>query len=96
MPPEDQRREFIDLRSEFERKETPEARFAAAVDRLEPLIPNAHTEGHAWIKYGITKGQVIDKKGRPSLEVRQHSGAMPRRRWPRAQTRVISPDDSER
>ncbi|MBP1625363.1 MAG: phosphohydrolase [Acidobacteria bacterium] len=49
-----------------ERKETPEARFAAALDRLEPLIQNAHTEGHAWIKYGITKDQVINKN-RPSL-----------------------------
>jgi len=64
--PEDQRREFIDLWKEFERKETPEARFAAALDRLEPLIQNAHTEGHAWIKYGITKDQVINKN-RPPL-----------------------------
>ena len=64
--PEDQRREFIDLWEEFESKETPEARFAAALDRLEPLIQNAHTEGHAWIKYGITKDQVINKN-RPPL-----------------------------
>ena len=64
--PEDQRKEFINLWEEFERKETPEARFAAALDRLEPLIQNAHTEGHAWIKYGITKDQVINKN-RPPL-----------------------------
>lgn len=64
--PEDQRREFVDLWKEFERKETPEAKFAAALDRLEPLIQNAHTEGHAWIKYGITKDQVINKN-RPPL-----------------------------
>jgi len=64
--PEDQRREFINLWEEFERKETPEARFAAALDRLEPLIQNANTEGHAWIKYGITKDQVINKN-RPPL-----------------------------
>jgi putative hydrolases of HD superfamily len=64
--PDDQRREFIDLWKEFERKETPEARFAAALDRLEPLIQNAYTEGHAWIKYGITKDQVINKN-RPPL-----------------------------
>jgi len=64
--PEDQRREFMDLWVEFESKETPEARFAAALDRLEPLIQNAHTEGYAWIKYGITKDQVINKN-RPPL-----------------------------
>jgi putative hydrolase of HD superfamily len=64
--PEDQRREFINLWEEFERNKTAEARFAAALDRLEPLIQNAHTEGHAWIKYGITKDQVINKN-RPPL-----------------------------
>jgi putative hydrolase of HD superfamily len=66
--PEDQRREFINLWEEFERKETPEAKFAAALDRLEPLIQNAHTEGHAWIKYGITKDQVISKNRPPLIE----------------------------
>ena len=65
--PEDQRREFMSLWQEFEKKETPEARFAAALDRLEPLIQNAHTEGHAWIKYGITKAQVISKNKPPLL-----------------------------
>ncbi len=65
--PEDQRREFTDLWEEFERKETPEARFAAALDRLEPLIQNAHSEGHAWIKYGITKDQVINKNKPPLI-----------------------------
>ena len=65
--PDDQRRELIDLWEEFERKQTPEARFAAALDRLEPLIQNAHTEGHAWIKYGITKNQVINKNKPPVI-----------------------------
>jgi putative hydrolase of HD superfamily len=64
--PEDQRKEFIDLWEEFEKQSTPEARFAAALDRLEPLIQNAHTAGHAWMKYGITKNQVI-KKNKPLL-----------------------------
>jgi putative hydrolase of HD superfamily len=65
--PENQRREFMDLWEEFERKLTPEAKFAAAIDRLEPLIQNAHTEGHAWKKHGITMNQVISKN-RPFLK----------------------------
>lgn len=56
----------MDLWVEFERKLTPEAGFAAALDRLEPLVQNAHTEGHAWKKHGITKDQVI-KKNKPLL-----------------------------
>jgi putative hydrolases of HD superfamily len=64
--PEDQRREFIDLWKEFEKKETPEAKFAAALDRLEPIIQNVKTEGHAWVKHEITKNQVI-KKNQPPL-----------------------------
>jgi len=59
--PDDQRRELMDLWEEFEKNETPEAKFAAALDRLEPLIQNAHTGGHSWIQYGITKDQVLDK-----------------------------------
>jgi putative hydrolases of HD superfamily len=65
--PEDQKREFMDLWEEFEKKMTPEARFAAALDRLEPLIQNAHTEGHAWMKYGITKDQVINTNKPPLI-----------------------------
>jgi putative hydrolases of HD superfamily len=65
--PEDQRREFLELWEEFERKETPEARFAAAIDRLEPLIQNSQTEGHAWMKYGITKDRVIAKNKPPLI-----------------------------
>jgi putative hydrolase of HD superfamily len=61
--PEDQGREFLGLWEEFEANLTPEARFAAALDRLEPLIQNARTEGHAWKKHGITKDQVIGKNG---------------------------------
>ncbi len=59
--PEDQRQELIDLWDEFERKQTAEAKFAGALDRLEPLIQNAHTEGHAWKKHRITKDRVITK-----------------------------------
>jgi putative hydrolase of HD superfamily len=57
--PEDQGREFLALWEEFEAKETPEARFAGAMDRLGPLMQNFLDDGHAWKKHGITSDRVL-------------------------------------
>lgn len=57
--PEDQGRELRTLWEEFERRESGEARFAAALDRLQPLIHNYYTQGHTWKKGNVTSGQVI-------------------------------------
>lgn len=51
--PDPQRDEFIELWEEFEARETPEARFAKAVDRLGPLLQEYHNHGHAWKKHGV-------------------------------------------
>ncbi|MGY5871746.1 MAG: HD domain-containing protein [Candidatus Thorarchaeota archaeon] len=53
--------EYIDLWEEFEAMETPEAQFAASVDRLQPLLLNLYSEGYAWKKHGIKKSQVIER-----------------------------------
>lgn len=57
--PTDQTAEFRALWDEFEARETPESRFAAACDRLHPMLLNARTEGYAWQKHGITRDRVI-------------------------------------
>jgi putative hydrolase of HD superfamily len=57
--PEDQARAFRALWDEFEARQTPEARFAAAVDRFQPMLLNASTEGHAWRKHGVTYPRVL-------------------------------------
>ena len=59
--PEEQAKEFINLWEEFEARDTPEARFAAAVDRLQPLLLNFYSEGHAWREHGVKKSQVIER-----------------------------------
>jgi len=59
--PEDQRDEFMSLWLEFEAKETEEAKFAAALDRMEPLILNYLNQGHSWQKHGITAKQVFER-----------------------------------
>ncbi len=61
MLPGNQADEFILLWEEFEEMKTPEARFAAAVDRLQPLLLNFNTRGHAWRKHGVTRSQVIER-----------------------------------
>lgn len=57
--PADQGTEFRALWEEFEARRTPEARFAAALDRLQPILNNFHTDGAAWREHGITARQVI-------------------------------------
>ncbi len=59
MLPADQAREVRDLWNEFEDVKTPEARFAACVDRLQPLILNYNTNGHTWAKPGVTDKKVM-------------------------------------
>jgi putative hydrolase of HD superfamily len=57
--PEDQRRELRALWEEFEDGRSAEARFAAALDRLMPVLHNVHTAGRSWREHGITADRVI-------------------------------------
>ena len=59
MLPDEQRDEFVALWEEFEARETPEARFAKAIDRLGPLLQEHNDHGHAWKKHGITAPEVL-------------------------------------
>ena len=61
--PDDQREEMHRLWEEFEARATPEARFAAALDRLMPMLHNYHTQGRSWQEHGVTDAQVIAHNG---------------------------------
>lgn len=56
--PDEQGRELRAVWDEFEAKATPEARFAAALDRLMPILHNFHGEGGSWREHGIVDSQV--------------------------------------
>lgn len=56
--PEDQARRFRALWDEFEARETAEARFAKAMDRLQPLLLNWMAEGGTWRTPGVTADTV--------------------------------------
>jgi len=59
MLPEGQAAEFRALWDEFEAMDTPESKFAAALDRFQPLMHNAYTQGAGWRKHGIRADQVL-------------------------------------
>lgn len=57
LPPE-QEKEFRGLWEDFEAGETPEAKFAAAMDKVQPLLLNLHRNGLSWKEHGIRFDQV--------------------------------------
>ncbi|MFQ5557226.1 MAG: HD family hydrolase [Acidimicrobiales bacterium] len=52
------------LWDEYEQSATPEARFAYACDRLQPLLLNLATGGGSWRDHGITLDRVSEINGR--------------------------------
>lgn len=59
--PEEQRTEFLLLWEEFETRSTPDAKFAAAIDRLQPLLQNFMAEGATWRRHGVTAQEVYER-----------------------------------
>lgn len=62
--PAEQEKEFRGLWEEFEAGETAEAKFAAAMDSLQPLLLNLHRDGISWKEHGIRFGQVEKRASR--------------------------------
>lgn len=59
--PEDQQREYRALWEEFEVRATADARFANALDRLQPLLNNYRTQGGTWRIHKLNRAQVIKR-----------------------------------
>ena len=56
--PEEQGRELRALWEEFDAFKTPESKYANALDRLQPLLHNARTEGGTWRIHSVARDQV--------------------------------------
>ncbi|WP_210488965.1 HD domain-containing protein [Rufibacter aurantiacus] len=56
-----QAEEFLHIWEEFEAGETPEAKFARTMDRLEPLLQNVSNEGGTWMEYNVPYDRVLEK-----------------------------------
>jgi putative hydrolases of HD superfamily len=60
--PHEQAKEYIAIWEEFEDSKTPEAKFARAMDRLEPLLQNVSNNGGTWKEFNVSYEKVMGKK----------------------------------
>lgn len=70
--PVEQGAELRALWEEFEAQQTASAKWARALDCLQPLLNNQQTQGHTWRLHGVTRSQVLHRmraveKGAPAL-----------------------------
>ena len=66
LPP-DQARAARDLWEEFEEGATSEARFAHAMDNLQPVLLNLANEGDDWREHGVFRSQVDQRQAQTRL-----------------------------
>lgn len=62
MLPQDQESELYSLWREFEDKQTAESKFAASLDRLQPILLNYSKGGIAWKNRRIKRRQVEERQ----------------------------------
>jgi putative hydrolases of HD superfamily len=65
--PSDQATTLRALWDEFEAAQTPEARFAKSLDRLQPVLLNLLNDGGTWTENAVTLEQGLDRYG-PAIE----------------------------
>mgnify|MGYP001458657370 CR=1 FL=1 len=54
---------FRALWDEFEAAETPDARFAKSLDRVQPVMANLQSGGGTWLTYKVTLDQLQNRVG---------------------------------
>ena len=65
--PDEQKEELIALFDEFEAFETPESKFAHAMDNLQPLMLNNSNGGADWKEHEVTAQQVYGLQSKTRL-----------------------------
>ena len=53
--------ELFELWEEFETRASPEAVFAKAIDRVNPVIQNLNSNPNSWQEHGISRNRVLAK-----------------------------------
>ncbi|MCI7443387.1 MAG: HD domain-containing protein, partial [Clostridium sp.] len=59
--PKDQAKIIYDLWNEFEEMKTIESKYAACLDRIQPILNNIATGGRAWKENNTTKSMVLGR-----------------------------------
>ena len=67
MLPQDQAAELKGVFEEFEAYETPESKFAHAMDNLQPVILNNSNGGGDWKEHGVTQEQIYGRQRKTAL-----------------------------
>lgn len=76
MLPMAQRDEFLELWREFDRRDTSDSLFAAALDGLHPLMNHLASDGKGIRKHHLRTQQIVDKKkfiGEASAELWEYA-----------------------
>ena len=60
--------EYRALWEEFDAMQTPDAQFAAAIDRLQPFLNNMRTQGHTW-EHGKVRRAQVERRLQPVTQV---------------------------
>jgi len=55
---------YFELWQEFEMGESPDSKYAKAIDRVPPLLHNLYGDGHSWRENNISKEQVFEVNSR--------------------------------
>lgn len=59
--PEEQGNHLLNLWREFEAGETAEAKFAKVMDRVQPIMLNAATDGKAWQEHQVQLRKILNR-----------------------------------
>jgi len=59
--PAEQGAEYRALWEEFDLMETPDSMYASAIDRLHPFFMNYLTDGHTWVKHGVSADMIFKR-----------------------------------
>jgi len=63
MLPPPMSEEFLNLWLEFEARQTPEARFAKAIDRFMPMLANYESGGISWLENNVQEVRMRELNG---------------------------------
>ncbi len=59
--PEDQKEYIAELFQEFEEHQTPESKFAHAMDNIQPAMLNNASNGISWVEHGVRLSQILHR-----------------------------------
>ena len=64
MLPKEQKEEYRALWEEFEAMETPEAKFANTLDKVQPVLLNHASGGISWREHAVNKSQIMERNAK--------------------------------